>query len=116
MKRTIDLDRLRDILPHGLGIDGSWFFQENKDGSVRCSNAWHAMNDGGYYCGWIPFTFTVRYRKGALECGYVRGAFKTNTRANLYLDSIPEDICDSVSYALVTAGSSVFEENATCAP
>ncbi len=69
-KPAIDLDALRDVLPHGSGIDADWEFRENADGSVRCHNAWHAMNEHGYYCGWIPFAFTVRVsRDRCAHCG-----------------------------------------------
>lgn len=111
---TIDLDALRDALPHGSGIDADWEFRENADGSARCYNAWHAMNEHGYYCGWIPFAFTVRVAstpeagKGpVLVAGPVRGGFKRASRANLYLDDLADVIGQDVDRALQEAGSSL---------
>jgi len=110
-KARIDLDALRDALPHGSGIDCDWTFHENRGGSVRCSNAWHAMNDHGYYCGYIPFAFTVRVAstpeagKGPiLVAGPVRGGFKRASRASLYLDDVADMIGQNVDQALESAG------------
>ena len=115
-KPAIDLDALRDVLPHGSGIDCDWTFHENRDGSVRCSNAWHAMNDHGYYCGYIPFSFTVRVastpeagRGPVLVAGPVRGGFKRASRASLYLNDLADVIGEQVDYALREAGSSVLK-------
>jgi len=115
-KPAIDLDALADVLPHGSGIDGTWQFRENADGSVRCFNAWHAMSEHGYYCGWVPFAFTVRVAstpeagKGpVIVAGPVRGGFKRASRANLYLDDLADVIGEQVDYALREAGSSVLK-------
>ena len=108
-KPAIDLDALKDVLPHGSGIDADWEFRENADGSVRCFNAWHAMNEHGYYCGWIPFGFSVRIEDGKAVAGPVRGGFKRASRASLYLDDLADVIGEQVDYALMEAGSSVLK-------
>lgn len=108
-RARINVDALRDALPHGSGIDCSWEFHENRDGSVRCSNSWHVMNDAGYYCGYVPFAFTVRVDGDRLVAGSVRGGFKRASRSNLYLDDLADVIGEQVDYALREAGSSVLK-------
>lgn len=48
-------DFLAEILPHGSGIDADWYINQQKNGSWVCTNSFHAMNENGYYDGWIPF-------------------------------------------------------------
>ena len=53
---------LQMYLPSGSGIDGIWNieFQRNR---VLCRNAWHAMDEHGFYCGWAHFTIIMEYDK-----------------------------------------------------
>ena len=63
MKHTrieIDLERLEDCLPHGSGINSAWEFIQHKNGKVTCINSFHALNESGYYVGYMPFKFTVQ--------------------------------------------------------
>jgi hypothetical protein len=97
----LNLDTLRDLLPHGSGVDSDWTFEERKRGAVRCSNAWHRMSEHGYYSGWIPFGFTLRVVRddsatagpdGArIVVGPIRGAFKRPV-AGCYTDDVPDMI------------------------
>lgn len=128
-KPTIDVENLREVLPHGCGIDGAWTFKLNADGGVRCANAWHAMNDAGYYCGWIPFAFTVRANlvpvsrntidpkdssvlQWRLKAGPVRAGFKRASRAGLHLADLADDIGQTVDHALSQSGTDalVFDD------
>lgn len=49
-------DYLLETLPHGSGIDCDWTFSYLKNGSVLAHNAYHCMNDAGFYCGYADFT------------------------------------------------------------
>ncbi len=62
-KQAIDMEEvLRSKLPHGSGIDGDWtVFWEPGSGHGRwvCENAYHVMNDRGFYVGWAPFHLII---------------------------------------------------------
>ena len=49
------LEELKEKLPNGSGIDYDWNFRENKK-YIYASNAYHYMNECGFYDGVIPFT------------------------------------------------------------
>lgn len=51
-------DILKEKLPYGSGIDGVWHIKEQKN-YWKCDNAYHAMNDVGYYTGWADFTLII---------------------------------------------------------
>ena len=42
------------LLPHGSGINADWGYEEKK-GHIDFFNAFHVMNDVGYYVGWCEF-------------------------------------------------------------
>jgi hypothetical protein len=50
---------LLNKLPHGSGIDCKWEFTWLKNGKVKAVNAFHCMNDGGYYDGYADFTVII---------------------------------------------------------
>lgn len=53
-----DLERtIIESLPHGSGIDGSWFCEKQKNGKVACYNAYHGMDEYGGYVGSVDFSF-----------------------------------------------------------
>lgn len=52
---TITDEQIIAALPHGSGIDATWVIERQKNGKVRCYNAFHAMNEDGYYDGWQEF-------------------------------------------------------------
>jgi hypothetical protein len=58
-KTGIDVQSLAELLPHGSGIDSDWTIHIQKNGKVRCTSYYHKMNDGGYYVGWVKFSFKV---------------------------------------------------------
>lgn len=50
---------LSEALPHGSGIDADWHFDRLKNGNIVCTNAFHGMNENGYYDGWQEFSITL---------------------------------------------------------
>lgn len=57
-------DCLKDILPHGSGIDCDWSIRVLRpiDGSplrVMCKNSYHAMDEYGGYCHWQDFSAII---------------------------------------------------------
>jgi hypothetical protein len=69
---SIITGKLLQYLPTGSGIDGMWSVRiEYKRTSkykvvptnVVCSNAYHVLNDNGFYAGWIPFTLSIPFTK-----------------------------------------------------
>lgn len=47
-------------LPHGSGIDYDWHGEKLGNGKVRASNAYHAMDDAGFYRQSFDFSITFR--------------------------------------------------------
>jgi len=50
-----------DRVPHGSGIDYNWTIDIKHDNLIM-NNAWHLLNQNGYYIDHIPFTVTVPLR------------------------------------------------------
>jgi len=46
-------------LPHGSGIDYDWIGERQINGKLRLSNAYHFMNEHGFYVGSLDFTVIV---------------------------------------------------------
>lgn len=57
---VVDLQKLANILPHGSGIDGNWTISVKRNGDVTVYGEYHAMNDNGFYDGWLNFRFSLR--------------------------------------------------------
>src|SRR5512138_2858581 len=53
-KPIVDVKALADALPHGSGIDGSYYIRVSKNGNVQISTEFHDMDENGMYCGWTP--------------------------------------------------------------
>ena len=62
-KIEIDPELFIKELPSGSGIDCEWEYIEHKNGKVTFKNFYHAMNEHGYYDGYMPFKFTVFFNK-----------------------------------------------------
>ena len=60
-KHAKRLEELLDKLPHGSGIDGSYYLNWDADPNkyIEFSCQFHLMNDNGYYDGWTDFTVRV---------------------------------------------------------
>jgi hypothetical protein len=55
--------KLIEVLPHGSGIDCDWEYDvPETSNTVRLSNAYHCMNEHGYYDGYADFTLIVNPR------------------------------------------------------
>ena len=54
----MDVEDVRDALPHGSGIDDSWEI-DHMGSYFRCYNGYHAMNEDGYYDGWADFSVII---------------------------------------------------------
>ena len=53
-------ERIRELLPHGSGIDGDWQVLWNpKRKAWVCENSFHVMNNVGYYVGWCDFRLVI---------------------------------------------------------
>lgn len=62
MVPIISEEKLLSLLPHGSGIDYDWRISIAKNGNIQCRNAFHAMNEHGYYDGVMPFVVFI-YRE-----------------------------------------------------
>jgi hypothetical protein len=57
--RLLALEDLIDILPHGSGFDGDWTVDTDSEtypNAIILSNGYHAMDQNGFYSGWLNFT------------------------------------------------------------
>ena len=54
----LNCEILEEKLPHGSGIDFKWEI-EDKGEYFNCKNAFHCINDGGYYYGIAEFTVII---------------------------------------------------------
>lgn len=60
----ITLDELKKVLPHGSGIDYDWELEECGK-YIYAKNAYHYMNEYGFYDGILPFT--IRFPKNKMN-------------------------------------------------
>jgi hypothetical protein len=51
-----------EALPHGSGIDYNWHCEKNTAGKIVAHNAYHGMDDNGFYC--FVADFSVRWTPG----------------------------------------------------
>ena len=57
---TLTESNLNDLLSHGSGINGEWYFETTKDGKkIRCSNLFETMTPQGYIDGDAHFTLII---------------------------------------------------------
>lgn len=47
---------IKEVLPHGSGIDSKWEIESSEKLKFECCNKWHTMDANGYYCGYVSFT------------------------------------------------------------
>lgn len=47
------------VLPHGSGIDCEWNFKHLHDLTFNCYNTYHAIDQNGYYCGYVDFIVKI---------------------------------------------------------
>ena len=60
MKLTIGI--LMDKLPSGSGINCKWDIMD-KGKYFKCLNAFHCMDEHGYYDGWVDFSVIIPKNK-----------------------------------------------------
>jgi len=89
---VVDLAKLASTLPHGSGIEGDWNITITRNGDAVVTGEYHRMNDGGYYCGWVTFRFSIRQCKRneyhALK-GPCDGKFQvTHVRGSVYIGAL----------------------------
>ena len=53
---------VKKVLPHGSGIDYDWQIDIRSNGEIVCKNAYHRMDENGFYDGVFPFTAIFRYK------------------------------------------------------
>ena len=85
------------VLPHGAGIDADWSIEFLKNGNVICHNAYHCINQSGYYDGWIDFWIKLIVKNGVVVDFKLTGAF--HKRENKY-PCLKEYLYDTFAYAL----------------
>ena len=81
---VIDPELFIKELPSGSGIDCDWEYTEHKNGKVTFKNWYHAMNDGGYYDGYMPFKFTVFYNSDKNQFDFKRLICDENQRSSFF--------------------------------
>lgn len=59
MKPIITEEKLLELLPTGNGINSDWEITEHKNGNVTAKNSFHAMDEAGFYDGYMPFTVRI---------------------------------------------------------
>ena len=65
------------LLPHGSGLDGTWDidYAHSREDHIVLAMQYHAMDENGFYDGWIDFTLTIT---PSLQLGFklsIRGNF-----------------------------------------
>ena len=64
MNKIIENDKLKELLPHGSGIDCEWEIETYKNGNVKAHNWFHKMDENGFYQGFVKFSVKIfRYKK-----------------------------------------------------
>jgi len=52
------LEYIEEQLPHGSGIDYAWNI-EDKGNYIKCENAYHTMNEDGFYDAIVDFSLII---------------------------------------------------------
>lgn len=58
-KHEEHIQELINKLPHGSGIDGKWVINYDKYEVIELGNFYHAMDENGFYVGYIDFTVKI---------------------------------------------------------
>ena len=56
------IQQLIEMLPHGSGLDGTWKIDigQSGDQKIILYMSYHAMDENGFYDGWINFMLTIK--------------------------------------------------------
>ena len=92
------LNELEKVLPHGSGIDYDWELEE-RGKYIYAKNAYHYMNEDGFYDGILPFT--IRFPKNKMSNFelhfHVNSAGRYRVNKGGVREYIEERVSDSVS-------------------
>ena len=99
-------DYLLKVLPHGSGIDCRWQFDYQNNGKIKATNAFHCMNEGGYYCGYADFTLTVDLDKPA-DFRLVFNGSESHRLNSKY--TLKDYLEETFHYALTSTQDSVYD-------
>lgn len=93
---------LTELLPHGSGIDYTWEYTFYRNGTIKCSNAFHAIDSNGMYCAIVPFSIRIRKVNESQGIVYTRIDYKVYCRNSgaSYLYGLRNYICDTVYSSL----------------
>ncbi len=94
----IDHEKFVEKLPHGSGIDCNWEVFERKDGKTTFKNFFHAMDEHGYYDGYMPFQFTVSFNGREFFASLIR--CNENKRRSFF--GLKDSLNDTIDYAIST--------------
>lgn len=89
-------------LPHGSGIDADWKLEvlesENK---VRVNNSFHALNETGYYVGWVDFYYEFDMNGNYLATWCNQDNIKAlQADDNVYLDDLKDYLEQTIDLSL----------------
>ena len=79
-------------LPHGSGINCEWHFKMSTPTRVQATNAYHCMNEGGYYDGYADFTLLFDFKDRDYFRLMFHGSESQNNAAKYSLREYLEDI------------------------
>ncbi len=54
------IEKIKEALPHGSGIDLDWGCEEFANGSLRFYNGFHCMDEWGGYDRWADFYILIK--------------------------------------------------------
>ena len=94
-----NIEELEERLPHGSGIDYKWTFRENKN-FVYAENAYHYMNENGFYDGVLPFT--IRFPKDDMKSFDLHFHVNGAGRYRVNKGCVGDYIIDTIFYYLFT--------------
>lgn len=97
---------LKEVLPSGSGIDAEWEFTLYKNGKIKASNYFHAMNEHGSYTQWMPFSVTfefipfVTFPKELNPKKIVVGNIKCNEKKHPSFYGLKDYLDDTIVYLI----------------
>ena len=93
-------DLLLENLPHGSGVDCKWEFDWLANGKLVAKNAFHCMNDAGYYEGFADFS--VKFNKPREDLSVFDLAFHGDVAQRLAQKHMLRDYLDeTIHYSVV---------------
>jgi len=117
-------ERLQEGLPTGSGIDLAWIINveykriskyKTVPTKVTCKNAYHVMNDRGFYIGWIPFTLSIPFTKkdGVIVLDYDNFKLNAHDWSNYVVRKYWPEVREYLEDILVMSFAELQEESNT---